>query len=305
MTFPAFVDPEILKTYRDLQRVKSNFMKGKIPGAFILGSAGGGKSFDFKELDGKYYGKCLYLAGRMTAFAAFCKIRDACKGSKSQKKFHIPIVIDDVEDLLTDPAKVDLLRQLCSVRTLEHGRLVTFTSRSTEAGGDRFICKSPVLILGNDLPKRLSESQRAVFSRLEPFAFNPDARQVHDFMGGRKVDRAVYRWMGQHLNLIQRPDCRWYAKWANRKRRDPKGWRKCAINCFVGLDRPTEYKSRADENERKKLCIVAHLMNDKTVPKSEHPKLFQSRCNEECLTGGSRADFFNVKRRYVASGGRR
>jgi hypothetical protein len=279
-------------------------MAGLIPGAIVLGTPGGGKSFHYnQEKGGRYYHRCIYFSGKMTTWATFIKIREACKNCDDQSKPHPLIVIDDVQDIITDPSNVDLLRQLCGVRELSHGRRITYTSRSAGPGGDEFTCKSPVLIMGNEIPTEISESQYAVFSRLEAFYYGPSAREIHKFMGRVwKRDHVVYDWIGEHLRLIQRPDARWYDKLANRRLWNPKGWRKWGQNMFIGLDKPTKYASRADENERVKLRIVANLLAEK-LPLKRCVELFQQRCKEEKVTGGCRADFFNVKRRYLKSGG--
>lgn len=304
--FPPFVCPEIVDRYREWDRIKHKFMKRQLLGAIVIGTAGVAKSFDFKETDGRYYNQIIYIAGRMTAYAGYRKIRDACIAADNSKpsRQHPPIIIDDVDDFLKDPSKVDLLRQLCSVRDLEHPRLVTYTSRSVGAEGDRFLCKSPVLILGNELPSTLTESQHSIFSRLSAFYFCPDAAEIHRYMKKNwHRDKEVLKWIGRNLDLIQRPDARWYDKIAMRKKWDPKGWRAWALNMFIGLERPTEYTSRADENERVKLQILATISKEKS-PVNKHIQIYKERCNERGVTGGSRADFFNVKRRFIQSGGR-
>ena len=302
--FPEFIQPACLKTFREWGALQRSVMHRLITGAVVIGTPGASKSFEFSEADGRYSKRSIYIAGSVTAYTAFMMIRDVCAAADKNNKHHPPVVFDDVHDLLQDPHKIDLLRQICSVREVEHGRPISYMSKAV-GKRNKFICKSPVLILGNDLPKNISESQYAVFSRMETYYFAPDAEEIHGLMSRVwKRDPVVLNWIGANLTLIQRPDCRLYDKIANHRRHDPEGWREWAVNMCIGLIRPEKYTSRADENERVKLCIVANLLNEK-LPKKQCEELYLKQCQDAQVTGGSRADFYNVKQRYVRSTGKR
>jgi hypothetical protein len=304
--YPDFegVCPKVIDA-KGHEKLQQDFINRLIPAVVIIGSAGGMKSFNWREADGLYTNGCIYIAGEMRPFGAFCKIRDAVNLADANGQEHPPLIFDDVGNILSDKTKIALLQQAASPRDLKHARKITYTSKAAGEGDeDQTIWfNGPVLILGNNLPKNITETQFSIFDRMAQYSYNPTQQEIHAFLKGRwKRDKEVYGFVGNNVDIVRKPSGRWYDKIANEKVVNPFGWRQQAVEWLIGYVDAEEATSRSKLVEQGKLQIMATLWRNKGKRTANDliPD-YERLCREKGFTGGSTADFKRVKARYLGA----
>jgi hypothetical protein len=146
-------------TYERLHRHILAWMKRHILRLALFGPPGVGKSYAYKNALGnrRYH----LFGGRQSALHIYNTLHDAP---------HLPVVLDDISNLLRDPVFTDLLKGL-----LETGeRLIHWGTTTNKLEGRRksFVCTSPVLIVLNKLPRNDPDVE-AILDRCDAIYLEP------------------------------------------------------------------------------------------------------------------------------------
>lgn len=188
----------IVRTYKELEVYGRAFAEGKFNLLLLLSDPGLGKSSMIGRLTEQANGR--WFRNHATAFGLYSELyayRDRL------------IVIDDVDELLSNSSTVSLLKSLCQADEVK-----TLSWHSRAARGKlprRFATKSKVCLIANEFGAG-NRNVKAIYSRSQIVWFQPSAAEVHRRVGdlGFFNDEEIYDWIGEHLNLIHEPDMRSY-----------------------------------------------------------------------------------------------
>jgi hypothetical protein len=150
-------------TYERLHRNMLAWVKRKILRLALFGPPGVGKSQAYKSVLSQPYH---LFSGRQSPLYVYKALYDAPD---------LPVVLDDISELLGDPAFIDLLKSL-----LETGERVIRWGTSTsklEGRHTSFVCTSPVLIVLNKLPKNDPDVD-AILDRCDAIRFEPTKVEI-------------------------------------------------------------------------------------------------------------------------------
>ena len=124
----------------------------------------------------------------------------------------VPLVFDDLDDLLQKKENVMLLKCLCETQPVKHiewsSRYAAFTNGELPR---RIESISRVCLIANDC-NTLDRNIAAVFDRGMVVLFQPTALEVHREIarGSWFDDEEVFRFVGQNLFLLTEPSFRFY-----------------------------------------------------------------------------------------------
>ena len=190
------------------------------------------------------------------------------------------VVIDDVDTLYADRSAIRLLKCLCQTEDCK-GVAWQTDARSLERQGipREFATTSRTIIICNDW-KTLNRNVAALQDRGHVLTFEPTAAEVHRRAGEWFNDPEIYAYFQKNLHRVIEPSFRHYLRAGELKR--------------AGMDW-TDVLAEANDNPRARLA--AEILGCTTFQSTkERVEAFVSR------GGGSRATFFNYKRR-LGSGG--
>ena len=124
------------------------------------------------------------------------------------------IVIDDVDDALTDPRKKTLLKEALENEEEKEVSWGSATDRLVDEAGNviptSFETTSRFCVIGNKLTARVEEHLSALLSRAFCVEFRPTIYEVHKYVGEWFTDEEVYDFVGENLPLIIDIDVRDY-----------------------------------------------------------------------------------------------
>jgi len=274
----------IVKSYREYQEMISIWARGELDTALIvIGSAGIGKSeMAIRALDEAIdRGSYAYLKGRATAKAVYMTL---CEFINS------PVVIDDVDELLSDVRVTGLLKML--LETTSPKSVQWKTSKTMEEDSSlppEISTTSQTMILANEI-KTLNKNFSAVLNRATIIHFAPSAEAIHQYTAtwfDLKKDRDVYEYIGERLALVPSPSCRFYFLAAK--------WKKAGLQWKSLIDR------MMSPSESKQMLIIALLK------KYENEKGGVKLAQEEYTntTGESEQAFYRIKTALDAHRGER
>jgi hypothetical protein len=156
-------DLRTVDTYGRLERTYRSWVSRAIPMLLVVGRGGTGKTHEYEHLlpVGSYH----LFRGRTSAYTMYKTVMEHPD---------IPIVFDDVESLMKDPASRDLMKQLAETTT---PRVVRWSTNAVAEDQRTFHCTSNVLILANNLPKK-DGNLDAITSRFDRILFDPTKAEV-------------------------------------------------------------------------------------------------------------------------------
>jgi hypothetical protein len=192
---------KLVTAYAELREWVRGFAKGALDVLIVEGSPGVGKSTIVKQV---MVGKARIIEGRTSASRLYVELhRNADK----------PFVIDDVDDLYTDRAAVNLLKCLCRTDELKWAMWNTNAPWLEELAIPReFDTKTKVAILTNRW-ETLNNHSGAVEDRGVLIRFRPSAEELHRYVATAAFDpnvfdQEVYEYIGDHLAVIAEPSIR-------------------------------------------------------------------------------------------------
>lgn len=268
-------------TYDELRRFCDAFSREKYDLMTLVGPGGTGKSETVtREMNRMHTGSGWSLIkGKQTPLALYHKLYE----SRLQ-----PIVLDDIDSLLSSPDNTAILKCVCEtkpVKQVEWGSFHRAFRDNDLALPPSFESISRVCVIANDLG-RINENIQALLTRGLCLNFRPNAMEVHREVarGGWFDDDEVFDFVGQHLWLHTTPNLRNYLIAKAHKLAD-LDWRELTLR---GL---------RDAGDRK-LVLLAELLADPSFdaansPEDERAVAFAAR------GGGSRATYFRQKARLL------
>ena len=150
-------------TYDRLERFVRSWMKGAPPMLAIVGPAGRGKSSAYEQaLNGKPYH---LFRGRTTAIHLYTEVKE---------RPHLPIVFDDVRQLLREPSTIDTMKQLCDSRP---ERQIRWRTKALPDAERQFACTSTCLVVLNEV-RRNDPDVEAIIDRLDVIRFDPTKAEI-------------------------------------------------------------------------------------------------------------------------------
>lgn len=258
-----------IRTYDELNRFVEAFADGHLNLLILTGSAGIAKS---QSVRNAMQGRACWIEGNATAFGIYTKLY------QNRDKL---VVIDDVDSLYSSKAAVRLLKCVCQTDEQKH---VAWETRAVGRDGDdiprEFVTTSRVVIIANEW-KTLDKNVAAVQDRGHLVAFEPTPEEVHIKVAEWFWDQTIYDWFGHNLHMIPDHSMRHYVRAAELQA--------AGINWVQHLLSEIPAKTR----------MVAEIMADPTLTtEAERVAVFKDR------GGGSRATYFNHKKKLRSEGGR-
>jgi hypothetical protein len=154
----------VVTTYERFHRHLAAWVAGEIPCLLVLGPAGTGKSFGYRDaLGNRPYP---LFGGRQSPLHVYLTLHDDP---------HRRVVLDDISSLLQDDTFRDMLKGLCDTgpRILRWGT----TTSKLEGRPTSFTCTCPVLIVLNKMPARDPDLE-AILDRVDAIHFNPTKAEI-------------------------------------------------------------------------------------------------------------------------------
>lgn len=151
-----------VETYERLENFYNAWVDGDVPRLAIVGRGGTGKTHGYENLR-------LPSMHRFVGRTSALKIYETVLDDPS-----LPIVFDDIRQLLKDPACLDLMKQLCERRKT---RTIRWRTRAVPVDRQSFICTSSVLMVLNWIPKN-DHDVDAILDRFDVLHFDPTKSEI-------------------------------------------------------------------------------------------------------------------------------
>lgn len=198
-------------TYREYRALIDKWSTGDVDQTLlVIGAPGIGKTETALASISKHCKRHLYLKGKATQFGVYSQLFE-----------HIdaPVVLDDLDELLSDSSVTALLKMLLETR---EEKLIQWTNkntlRNTEQADDKlpaeFKTRSRSLLLVNEL-KQVSKNFQAVLDRSTVIWFAPSVDEITKYVAtwfDIIKHRDVYDFVSERLPLAASPSCRYYSK---------------------------------------------------------------------------------------------
>jgi hypothetical protein len=268
-----------ITTYAEQQRWVNAFLKPDgLTLLFVVGNPGTAKTASFKArlVEGRHH----YInAARLTTFQLYKQL------FKVRNK---AVILDDVDDALKRSDTARLLMALCE--TDDRARTVAWLGTESllkVRKGQKIIpipqefeTTSRVCIICNDWAI-LTTKFGALLDRGTVVFFDPDAAELHRFVGRWFEDQEIYAFIGEHLAEITKHSIRFYTTAAAHKRLG-LDWQAALLESW------TNEVSRGNATEQ----LVQQLLADTTFKcDKERIEAFETHPD-----GGSRRTWYNVKK---------
>jgi hypothetical protein len=189
-----------------------------------------------------------------------------------------PIILDDVEHLLSDPLGRKLVSALGDTGS---EKIMSWhsASRRLEDVPAEFTTNSPLCIIAN-----ASVTDRAIQNRAVILDFDPSNEEVHRSVVSWFWDQEIHDWIGRQLARLQPIDARGYLHAANDKLAG-RDWQQLFLQA-----------NAMDVAE----CLVQNLESDPAYATvKDRIRRFGEVLGSE---GGSKANYHNIKRRLKKRG---
>lgn len=267
-------------TYSDMNRWFDSFLRPKgLPLLFVVGDPGLSKSHYVKSnLDEEH----AYLkAGQLTAFQLYKLL---------YRYRNKAIILDDIDAVLRNPMVAGTLKMLCE--TDDEARTVAWFGTESQLKvrkGKRvvkvpqeFTTTSRVLLICNDWDL-LAKQMEALLDRSVVVFFDPGNVEIHT----RNVaawfdDKEIYRFIGQHLDIIPKLSVRHYVTSAKLKEQG-LDWRSVLLHTW---------EQERDAKKVDPLHVLRDLLlDDSFETDAERIEAFKDR------TGLGRRSYFNYKKK--------
>lgn len=272
----------IVRTYAELRDLVTAFANGAYDLMCILGGPGLGKSETMKRIMQQTSGSHGWglIKGKHTALDLYERL---------YRFRSVPVVLDDLDDLLRKPENVMLLKCLCDttpVKRLEWG------SKHSAFKGDlpkSFESISRVCLISNDW-NALDRNISALHDRGIVLLFQPSVLEVHRELArsGWFSDEEVFDFIGRILFLVAEPSLRFYKTAVDHKQ--------------AGLDWQDLTLRTIESAADPKLILVARLLASPEYDDLPSPEAARVRAFNEC-GGGTKATYYRYKAELLARRG--
>jgi hypothetical protein len=191
----------MLATYNEAKTWLKHFVTSDFSLLFLVGNPGLGKSqMALQALGDRQHA---WIECHATKLAFYCKLyehRDE------------PVIIDDENTLIKDPAKIALMNSLCQTnasKTLRWDSTTTILAERRVPA--EFNTTSPVLVITNRL-RNMNPQIAAMLDRGQPLLFQPSALEIHREVANWFPDKEIYDYIGEWLPFIPGLSMRDYDK---------------------------------------------------------------------------------------------
>jgi hypothetical protein len=215
------------RTWDELEEYVSAFAQegeDRMKLLIIVGTGGLGKSFGVRRMLAQRGIDHAHIEVKATGFGLYCD---------AYRHLDQPIVIDDVDKLLTDRASVPVLKALCQS---DQEKRVTWQTAAVQLDRDdiphEYVTRSNVCVISNQWREK-DRNIQAFQDRGHLIFFEPDAGTVHAKADEWFGDHEIYEFIGKHLYLIPRPSFRFYIK-AQERKANGINWRADLIEEWQG-----------------------------------------------------------------------
>ncbi len=193
----------------------------------------------------------------------------------------VPVVLDDLDDLLKKSDCVTLLKCACEtqpVKRIEWGSKHSSFKNQEDVLPTSFESISKVCLIANDW-NSVNRNVAALQDRGLVISFQPTVFEVHKELAraGWFDDEEVFSFIGQHLFLVTEPSFRFY-KIAQEHKKAGLDWRSLILRTI---------ESEADPE----LILVARLLADPKYDAEPSPKTARAKAFASC-SGKSRATYY-------------
>jgi hypothetical protein len=189
------------------------------------------------------------------------------------------VVIDDVDSLYEDRRAVRLLKALCNTDEEKSIGWESATRHLDKEGIPRnFVTRSRLCLIANRW-RSLNVNVQAIEDRGHVVYFAPTAAEIHRRVAEGKwfKDAEVFKFIGDHLNLIPQPSMRQYILAAEKKKAG-MDWRRLTVSSWT---------------EDESMMLLIELASDPKL------KTTDARCKAFIKRGGgSRGTFFRKWKEY-------
>lgn len=148
------------------------------------------------------------------------------------------VVIDDVIGLLSDPQVLGILLRAAETSKKKVIRWTKQNKILEDKGIPRhFVFKGNIGIFLNAIPRKgvLYKAVRALLTRMDYVVMEPTLNEIHQYAGTWCEDKEVWKWIGDHIYLMNRPHLRYYyraCKWKQKK----VDWQKKLVHEWAKAD---------------------------------------------------------------------
>jgi hypothetical protein len=272
-----------IHTYRELRAIVQAFAGGIYQLLIIIGSPGVGKSEMVARLMQDTLGPSRWglITGKHSPLDLYERVHHFRT---------VPIVFDDLDDLLQKAENVMLLKCLCDTCPVK--RLQWGSNHALFSGGHlpkSFEAISQVCLICNDWDA-LNRNVGAVYDRGIVILFQPSALEVHREIArtGWFDDEEVFEFIGRNLFLVTQPSFRFYQIARDHKRAD-LDWKNLVLRTI-------------EANADPKLMLMARLLADARYESMPAPETAREQAFKE-VGGGSRATYHRFKAELLAKRG--
>lgn len=289
---------DVVRTFADLARLRTEFVAG-IRGAdgkrhfrdfvLIIGTPGQGKSFTFENDR-----RVAFTNNQGSAWGFY-------KWASSLGVINRPICFDDVDGLLRDKATVALIKAIAKDGREE--KEVCWRKRINETYDDgspipkSFRTRSRICVLANEQPPAGTWNMAAAYERMKVVFFEPTVHEVHRYVGtwwDHDNHGEIYKFIGENLDKITIPSCRWYEDAKNEKnlRNDWVEWLR------------RQWHGAAEDGDAD-LAIIAEILREHSTGQAQVAAWRLATRSPGRPKGKSRALFYRKKKRYLEAQGMR
>lgn len=253
-----------INTYSEFQDFVSAFAERHITLLVVVGKGGTAKSRTVKNTLGD---RACYLEGSGTPIQIYVK---------AYQYRNRLIVLDDIDDMYSNPKGINLLKTLCQTDAVKTVSWLTSSPVLTKQDiPQEFQTTSKILILTNRW-RSLNQHVQAIEDRAHLIRFDPSNEEIHKQTSIWFYNQEIYNFIGRHLDLIPDLSMRDYAK-ANELRNAGLDWKAYLIKRWIKDEFTTQ--------------VLLLLSDSSYKTEKERVAEFIER------TGACRATYYNVKRR--------
>lgn len=258
--------------YDEFRSLVQAFAAGFYQLMTVIGSGGLGKSETVVRMMQEIHraGGWGLIKGKHTPYDLYRKLYDFRRD---------PIVLDDLDGLLKSADNTAMLKCVAETKPLKRVEWGSARSSCKESGPSAppsFDSISRVCILANEWTP-LNRNITALHDRGVLILFRPTALEIHKEVGrgGWFTDEEVFRFIGEHLDMMANPSFRFYITATDHKR-SGLDWRSLVLRTM---------ESSADPG----LILVARLLTDPhfdllSAPEAAREQAFKEACGESRAT---------------------
>lgn len=255
----------IIRDYEKFESYISKFAEGHLNLLILISNAGTGKSHSVRKKLGK---GALWIEGSASAFGMYQAL---------YRNRHLPVVIDDVDELFRDRSCVRLLKCLCQTDPVKRISWYTNATKSGSGIPVDFETTSQTIIIANEW-ETINHNVGAVQDRGHLIFFEPTLEAIHKKVADWFWDQEIYDFVGENLFLFPRLSMRNYVNAAELKK--------------AGLDWMDVFFA---ECECEVTLKVSKILSDQSIAcEPARVKAFAA------LGGGGRTTYYKYKKKLLA-----